>query len=63
MKHTLAFAALVFAGFAAQGAAAIMRTRRFSCRKDRMIRNRLSEHQIDNMIMDSFPASDPPSTY
>ncbi|MBN8531289.1 MAG: hypothetical protein J0L97_05450 [Alphaproteobacteria bacterium] len=26
-------------------------------------RENLSEKQIDNMLKDSFPASDPPSTY
>jgi hypothetical protein len=33
------------------------------CRKDRQVRERLDEKAIDKMIMDSFPASDPPSTY
>lgn len=32
-------------------------------RKDKALRSRLSEKQIDKMVMDSFPASDPPSTY
>ncbi|ESQ84874.1 MULTISPECIES: hypothetical protein [unclassified Asticcacaulis] len=32
-------------------------------RGDRKIRNNLDEHQIDSMVDDSFPASDPPSTY
>ena len=30
---------------------------------DKQVRENLSEHQIDTMISDSFPASDPPSTY
>ena len=32
-------------------------------RKDKKLRDHLSEKQIDKMIMDSFPASDPPCTY
>ena len=32
-------------------------------KKARKIRDRLKEKEIDNMIKDSFPASDPPSTY
>ncbi len=34
-----------------------------STKKYRKIRDTLSEKQIDKMINDSFPASDPPSTY
>ncbi len=30
---------------------------------EREIRENLTERQIDKMIEDSFPASDPPSTY
>lgn len=30
---------------------------------DRELRSHLSETQIDKMVQDSFPASDPPSTY
>jgi len=30
---------------------------------DKKLREHLSECQIDKMIEDSFPASDPPSTY
>ena len=30
---------------------------------DKTMRTALSERQIDEMIEDSFPASDPPSTY
>ncbi len=30
---------------------------------DKSLRAGLSERQIDKMIEDSFPASDPPSTY
>ncbi len=39
------------------------------CRKqsqaclDRQLRDNLTEKQVDKMIADSFPASDPPSTY
>ena len=33
------------------------------CRKDKSLRDRMSEDQLDCMIDDSFPASDPPSTY
>lgn len=32
-------------------------------RRDREMREHLSERQIDKMVEDSFPASDPPSTY
>ena len=32
-------------------------------KKSRKIRDDLSEKKIDKMIKDSFPASDPPSTY
>jgi hypothetical protein len=32
-------------------------------RKDKRIRTYLNEKQIDKMLEDSFPASDPPSTY
>jgi len=31
--------------------------------QDKELREHLSEAQIDHMIEDSFPASDPPSTY
>ena len=31
--------------------------------KDRELREHLSERQIDKMVEDSFPASDPPSIY
>lgn len=30
---------------------------------DKEMREQLSERQIDKMVADSFPASDPPSTY
>ncbi len=33
------------------------------CHKDKKLRDHLDEKSIDKMIMDSFPASDPPSTY
>lgn len=32
-------------------------------RRDKRLRQKLSEQQVDDMIEDSFPASDPPSTY
>ena len=32
-------------------------------RDDRRMRNNMDEDQIDAMIDDSFPASDPPSSY
>lgn len=32
-------------------------------RDDHKLRKYLSEQQIDSMVADSFPASDPPSTY
>lgn len=31
--------------------------------EDRKLRNNLSEKQVDEMVEDTFPASDPPSTY
>jgi hypothetical protein len=31
--------------------------------QDKKLREELTEKQIDKMVMDSFPASDPPSTY
>ncbi len=36
---------------------------RQSIREDKALREHLSEDKIDKMIRDSFPASDPPSTY
>lgn len=32
-------------------------------RDDKQLREDLSEKQVDRMVEDSFPASDPPSTY
>lgn len=32
-------------------------------KKDKKIREDLSEDQVDDMVDGSFPASDPPSTY
>lgn len=38
--------------------------RRKDChRADKKMRAGMSERQIDHMLEDSFPASDPPSTY
>ena len=31
--------------------------------EDRELRDNMSERKIDKMVSDSFPASDPPSTY
>lgn len=33
------------------------------CRRERKMRENMSEKKVDRMIEDSFPASDPPSTY
>ena len=38
-------------------------SRKQCIRADKKMRAHLSERQIDNMLMDSFPASDPSSTY
>lgn len=32
-------------------------------RGEKKLRNNMAEDQVDSMIDDSFPASDPPSTY
>lgn len=32
-------------------------------RTDRKVRNNLDDGQVDNMVEETFPASDPPSTY
>ncbi len=37
--------------------------RQAAIKKDKELRDNLSEKQIDHAIEDSFPASDPPSTY
>lgn len=40
------------------------RASRCTCyRKEKELRGNLSERQIDTMVEDSFPASDPPSNY
>lgn len=31
--------------------------------EDKALRDQLSNKQVDKMVADSFPASDPPSTY
>lgn len=36
---------------------------RCACMHEKKMRDHLSEKQIDHMVEDSFPASDPPSTY
>ena len=38
-------------------------SRRKCIHQEKTQRNQLSERQLDNTIMDSMPASDPPSTY
>ena len=38
-------------------------SRRQCIAKDKMLRNQLSEKQVDETIEDSMIASDPPSTY
>lgn len=38
-------------------------SRRKCIQEDKKLRDELSERQLDHMIMDSMPASDPPSTY
>ncbi len=38
-------------------------THRRMMRTDKKVRDDLAEHQIDHMVEDTFPASDPPSTY
>ncbi|MFZ4540822.1 MAG: hypothetical protein ACOYNL_03290 [Rickettsiales bacterium] len=40
-----------------------MNPKRQYIRKEKRMRNEMHERQIDMMICDSFPASDPPSTY
>lgn len=42
---------------------ALSSTRRAQIEKDQALRDHLTERQVDKMIADSFPASDPPSTY
>lgn len=37
--------------------------REFQAKMDKELREHLTEKQVDKMIEDSFPASDPPSTY
>ena len=37
--------------------------KKIQAKKDKNLREHLSEKQIDRMVQDSFPASDPPSTY
>lgn len=37
--------------------------RKDAVKQDKRLRDNLSEKQIDHAIEDSFPASDPPSTY
>jgi hypothetical protein len=37
--------------------------RRHDHHHEKELRENLSEKQIDKMVKDSFPASDPPSTY
>ena len=37
--------------------------RRRYMRQEKKLRNDMEDHRVDSMIDDSFPASDPPSTY
>jgi len=37
--------------------------KRTAMRNEKKIRDNLDEDQIDSMVDDTFPASDPPSTY
>lgn len=62
MKTLIYSCALAFGAFAAQMIAAT-HLARSPCRQDKKLRENLDESQIDQMVMDSFPASDPPSTY
>ena len=38
-------------------------SRRKCIKQEKKLRDELSERELDKMIMDSMPASDPPSTY
>lgn len=38
-------------------------SRKECIREDKVLREQLTEKQIDKMVENSFPASDPPSTY
>lgn len=58
MTTVITFIASFFNGFFHAPA-----TRRACLRYDRAVRGQLGENQLDTMIDDSFPASDPPSTY
>lgn len=41
----------------------IKEVKKNTTKNDKKIRDELKEREIDKMIRDSFPASDPPSTY
>ncbi len=41
----------------------IFKSKKNNPKEERKIREKLTEKQTDKMIEDSFPASDPPSTY
>ena len=41
----------------------IFKPKKNNLKEERKIREKLTEKQTDKMIKDSFPASDPPSTY
>lgn len=68
MNKAYQYGAVAAGGFIA-AFFALHRCLKTSCRQflyvqeDRERRNQLAEAEIDKMIMDSFPASDPPSTY
>lgn len=40
-----------------------MNRQKLQSAKDKALRKHLSERQVDQMLKDTFPASDPPSTY
>jgi hypothetical protein len=51
-------------GLAAVVGSTIARTHtKWQGQKDKALREHLNESQVDDMVNDSFPASDPPSTY
>lgn len=52
----------LIAGFVT-GVFSCTKTHRECLQEHKELRENLSEKQIDNMVDDSFPASDPPSTY
>lgn len=41
----------------------IFKSKKSNAAKDAEMRENLTEKQVDKMVKDSFPSSDPPSTY